>query len=72
MKLLTTKEALARIKKHKGNIVINASIGDFGLWVKIAKQEILFQLNHQYGSVDCPWLEVINNEGDLEVTYTAY
>ena len=72
MNLLTTQEALALIKKHKGNIVVNAKIGDFGLWVKVAKNELISQLTYHYGEVPDKWLEVNDSEGDLEVTYPTY
>ena len=72
MNLLTTQEALALIKKHKGNIVVNAKIGDFGLWVKVAKNELISQLTYHYGGVTDKWLEVNDSEGDLEVTYPTY
>ena len=72
MNLLTTQEALALIKKHKGNIVVNAKIGDFGLWVKVAKNELISQLTYHYGEVTDKWLEVNDSEGDLEVTYPIY
>ena len=72
MELKTTQEALALIKKHKGNIVVEAKIGDFGLYVKVAKNELVSQLTYHYGEVAGKWLEVKSIEGDLEITYTSY
>ena len=67
--MLTTKQAIQAIKKHKGNIVVQAKIGDFGLYVKVAKNELISQLTYHYGEVTGEWLEVKNSEGDLEITY---
>ena len=71
MNLYTTKEALSLIKKHTGNIVVDAKIGDFGLYVKVAKNELISQLTYHYGDVTEKWLEVNNSEGDLEITYAS-
>jgi len=71
MELKTTQEALALIKKHTGNIVVQAKIGDFGLYVKVAKNELISQLTYHYGEVAGKWLEVNNSEGDLEITYQS-
>ena len=71
MELQTTQEALALIKKHKGNIVVLAKIGDFGLYVKVAKNELISQLTYHYGEVAEKWLEVNYTRGDLEITYQS-
>ena len=69
MELHTTQKAIALIKKHKGNIVVQAQIGDYGLYVKVAKNELISQLTYHYGEVTGEWLEINNSEGDLEITY---
>ena len=71
MELYTTKETLTLIKKHTGNIVVLAKLGDFGLYVKVAKNEIVSQLTYHYGEVEGKWLEVNYSGNDLEITYAS-
>ena len=74
--MLTTKQTIQAIKKHKGAVIVDAKIGDFGLWVAIAKNELIRQLQHSYGqhvADDEEWLDVkVDENGDLAVSYTAY
>ena len=71
--MLTTKQAIQAIKKHKGAVIVNAQIGEFGLWVAVAKNELIRQLQHSYGTNvadDVEWLEVeVDENGDLSVEY---
>jgi len=68
--MLTTKQAIQAIKKHKGPVVVNAKIGMFGLWVAVAKNELIQQIQSQYEIVDGEWLTVNNLEnGDLYVEW---
>ena len=74
--MLTTKQAIQAIKKHKGAVIVNAKIGEFGLWVAVAKNELIRQLQHSYEpnvEDDVEWLEVeVDENGDLSVEYTNY
>ena len=67
--MLTTKQAIQAIKKHKGTVVVNSSIGMFGLWVAVAKSELIYQLNSQYGNIQDEWLDIRVEDGDLYVEW---
>ncbi len=74
--MLTTKQAIQAIKKHKGTVIVNAKIGEMGLWVAVAKNELIRQLDYSYGKNvddDHEWLEVeVDENGDLSVDYINY
>ena len=68
--MLTTKQTIQAIKKHKGPVVVNAKIGMFGLWVAVSKSELIQQIQSQYGNIEGEWLTVNNLEnGDLYVEW---
>ena len=67
--MLTTKQAIQAIKKHTGLVVVNAQIGMMGMWVAIAKTELILQLNSQYGNIQDEWLDVRVEDGDLYVEW---
>jgi hypothetical protein len=72
----TTKQAIQAIKKHKGAVIVNARIGELGLWVAVAKNELIRQIQHSYAphvDDDHEWLEVeVDENGDLSVEYMNY
>ena len=75
--MLTTKQAIAKIKKHRGDVIVDAKIGDFGIWVTIAKTELIRQLVHVYGTPNLDstneWLDLrVDDNGDLQVSYEQY
>ena len=65
--MLTTKQAIQAIKKHKGDVVVDAKIGVFGLWVAVAKNELILQIESQYGNVEGEWL-IVNNLANNELS----
>lgn len=67
--MLTTKQAIQAIKKHKGTVVVDAKIGMYGLWVAVAKNELIYQLNSEYGHVEGEWLDIRVEDGDLYVEW---
>ena len=75
--MLTTKQAVQKIKKHKGAVIVDAKIGDFGLWVAVTKSELIRQLVHVYGTTNLEstneWLDLrVDDNGDLAVSYEQY
>ena len=74
--MLTTKQTIQAIKKHKGAVIVDAKIGDFGLWVAIAKNELIRQLQQSYAlhvDENEEWLDVkVDKNGDLAVSHTIY
>ena len=74
--MLTTKQTIQAIKKHKGAVIVDAKIGEFGMWVAIAKNELIRQLQRSYGQHvvdDEEWLDVkVDENGDLAVSHTIY
>ena len=74
MTMLTTKQTIQAIKKHKGAVIVDAKIGDFGLWVAVAKNELIRQLLASYAphvDENEEWLDVqVDDNGDLSVEYT--